>query len=432
MSDLGIRREDKHEWERRVPLTPEAVRGLVAEGLAVTVQPSPIRAFGDDDYRAAGATVAEELIGSKVVFAVKEIPARLLRRDGAYVFFSHTIKGQAHNMPLLRRLMELGCTLIDYEKITDASGRRLVLFGYHAGLAGMIDTLAVTGQRLAALGHANPFASLQLAHRYADLDAARAALGAAGEALKAAPLPEALRPFVVGFAGYGNVSRGAQEILALLPTEEVSPAALQALVEAGDAPGDRVYKVVFKEEHLVEPRGDEPFELQTYYQHPERFRSIFAPQLHRLNVLINAIYWTEAYPRLVEREALRSHTGPSRLQVIGDISCDIEGAVECTLKATTPGAPAYVYDPATGSATDGVEGPGIAMMTTDCLPCELPRESSAAFSAALAPLAGAIARADYSGACEDAGLPPEIARATILWRGQLRPDYAYLEEFLGG
>ena len=37
-----------------------------------------------------------------------------------------------------------------------------------------------------------------------------------------------------------------------------------------------------------------------------------------------------------------------RLRVIGDISCDIDGAIECTVKGTEPGEPNFVYNPATG------------------------------------------------------------------------------------
>ena len=56
MNTIGIRREDKNEWERRVPLIPAHVETLVRErDLRVLVQPSSIRAFSDADYVAAGA-----------------------------------------------------------------------------------------------------------------------------------------------------------------------------------------------------------------------------------------------------------------------------------------------------------------------------------------------------------------------------------------
>src|SRR5690606_28291981 len=275
-----------------------------ADGIAVIVQPSGIRTYADDDYRKAGATIAEDLGGCDVVFAVKEIPISLLREGGAYVLFSHTIKGQRHNMPLLRRMMELGCTLIGYERIVGEDGRRLVFFGRHAGLAGMIDTFSVLGARLAHLGYATAFSTIGLAHRYADLAAAEEAIRAAGAAL--GELPEELAPFIVGFAGYGNVSQGAQQIFDLMPHEQIEPAELPALAARDGAPRDRLFKVVFKEEHLVRPQdAANPFRLEEYYRHPERYHGIFATHAEKLSVLVNAIYWTDAYPRLITREDVR-------------------------------------------------------------------------------------------------------------------------------
>ena len=47
--------------------------------------------------------------------------------------------------------------LIDYEKMEDDQGRRLVAFGKYAGVAGMINILHGLGLRLLALGHHTPF-----------------------------------------------------------------------------------------------------------------------------------------------------------------------------------------------------------------------------------------------------------------------------------
>lgn len=414
---IGIRREDKHQWEARVPLTPDAAKTLTAQGVQVLVQPSPIRTFTSDAYEAAGATLAEDLSPASVVFAVKEIPAAQLRPGGAYVFFSHTIKGQPYNMPLLKRVIELGCTLIDYERIVDPQGRRLVFFGKHAGLAGMIDTLTVLGRRLRYLGHATPLEDLRLAYEYNDLEEAKKAI----RALRPLKLPDPVDPLVVGFTGYGNVSQGAQEIYDLLDPIEIAPEELSTPRTAG------LYKVVFREQHLVAPRQG-AFDLQEYYDHPERYRSIFDQHAPHLSVLINAIYWTERYPRLLSKDYLARANLP--LWVVGDISCDIDGSIESTVKATTPGEPAYVYDPHSGRITDGVQGTGLCMMTTDCLPCEIPRESSAAFTEALLPFAADLASVSFSGDFAKAPLPPALRPATIVWCGTLTPDYAYLQEHL--
>ena len=141
MRRIGIRREDKDPWEARAPLVPDDVARLTSSGAAeIVVQPSPQRVFSDNEYLRAGARVDEDLGACDIVLAVKEIPPELFRPGGSYAFFSHTIKGQAHNMGMLRRLMELECQLMDYERIADDRGRRLIFFSRFAGLAGAVDT----------------------------------------------------------------------------------------------------------------------------------------------------------------------------------------------------------------------------------------------------------------------------------------------------
>ncbi|MBU0492996.1 MAG: hypothetical protein KKB13_14215 [Chloroflexi bacterium] len=427
---IGIRREDKNEWERRVPLVPQDVQALRAEhDIEVYVQPSPIRAFAAEAYDQAGATMQEDLSDCPVVLAIKEIPAHLFRPNQAYVFFAHVIKGQGHNMPMLKQLLELGCTLIEYEKIVDEKGRRVVFFGNYAGLAGMIDALWALGQRLTWEGIANPFTDLHLAHDYPTLDEAEAAVAALGRRIEREGLPASVTPLVIGVAGYGNVAKGVQEILALLPHQEVAPADLANLSPTRD----HVYTVTFKEEHSVEPLApDQPFELQDYYQHPEKYRGVFARYLPHLTVLMNAIYWDKKYPRLVTKADLQAlyHGATLRLRVIGDISCDIEGGIEATVRCTDAGDPVFVYDPATSQSIDGWTGTGPVILAIDNLPGELPRESSTTFSGTLKPLVPAIARADYTVPFEDLDLPLVIKNAIITYQGQLTPNYQYIARFL--
>jgi len=433
MNTIGIRREDKNEWERRVPLIPAHVETLVRErDLRVLVQPSSIRAFSDADYVAAGALVQEDLSAADVIVAVKEIPVELLQPRKTYLFFSHTIKGQAYNMPLLRRLMELECQLIDYERILDAGNRRLIAFGEYAGLAGMLDTLAALGQRLDWEGVATPFSDLRQTHAYGDLATAREAVQMVGRRIAVEGLPEQLTPLVIGVAGYGNVSRGAQAMLDLLPTREIQPAELAALATGGEADPHLVYKIVFKEEDTVTPIDRrKSFDLQEFFAHPDRYRSRFQDYLPHLSVLVNCIYWDAPYPRLVTKEAARQlyerHLQP-RLRVIGDISCDIEGAIELTLKATELDNPTFIWDPQTGEARDGVAGRGPVIMAVDNLPCELPVESSTSFGDALSSFIPALAACDFDDDFESCALPPAFKRATILYHGQLTPAYRYLEK----
>jgi alpha-aminoadipic semialdehyde synthase len=176
----------------------------------------------------------------------------------------------------------------------------------------------------------------------------------------------------------------------------------------------------------------EPFELQRYYAHPEAFDPAFDPYLPHLDVLVNAIYWDPRYPRLVTKRTLAEQVerGALRLRVIGDISCDIDGAIECTVRATEPGEPVFVYNPRTGAEVDGVEGDGVAVMAVDILPSELPRDASSYFSRVLQPYIPALAAADYSAPFDLLALPPEIKRAVIVHRGDLTPAYRYLQDHL--
>jgi alpha-aminoadipic semialdehyde synthase len=432
---IGLRREDKSEWERRVPITPQDAASLQREhGVRVVAESSPTRAFTDAEFKEAGVPVHEDLGACPIILGIKEIPKESFEPGKTYVFFSHVIKGQPYNMPMLQKMLDMGCTLVDYERVVDEDNRRLIFFGWHAGVAGMIDTLWALGQRLAWEGIKNPFGDLHQTLAYHDLAEATSALARVRARIEAEGLPEQVTPLIVGVAGYGNVSRGAQEMLDLLPTIEIEPEDVASVAASTDYSRHHLYKVVFKEWHLVEPRSpDVVFELQDYYDHPEKYQGVFEQYLPYLTVLANAIFWTEAYPRLVTKAYLKTFFGDQakpRLRVIGDISCDVEGAIECTVKSTEPGDPIYVYDPLTGAATDGHEGPGIVIMAVEILPSELPREASTDFSRVLAPFLPAMARCDFSVPFEECDLPPEIRRAVIAYRGQLTPDYQYVREFL--
>ena len=219
-----------------MPVTPAIARYLRDEhGIEVFVQPSPIRVFTEDEFEAHGATVQEDLAECPIVFAVKEIPSSFFRPGGAYMFFSHVIKGQPYNMPMLRRLMELGCTLIDYEKVIDDQGRRLIFFGRHAGLAGMIETLHALGQAAALGRHPQPLRD-RSATRTSTTTWPRPRKPWRRRARKSGGdgLPAQAAPLTIGVTGYGNVARGAWEILNLLPVEVIEPSALSDVV---DGPG---------------------------------------------------------------------------------------------------------------------------------------------------------------------------------------------------
>lgn len=433
--EVGIMKEGKSIWERRVPLVPDDVKDLSETlGVKFVVQPSSHRIFSDEDYISAGAKLSEDLSGCALVLGIKELPKASFRKDGAYLFFSHTIKGQSYNMPMLKRLMELGCTLLDYERIADDRGRRKIFFGDYAGMAGMVDSLWALGKRLEFEGHQSPLSTLKLSHSYPSLKIAQNAIKDVGIHIKKHGLPPDIRPLVCGFAGYGNVSGGAQKIYDLLQPVEISPEQLLGMSLSDRDQMENIYKVVFREEHMVRPKDPAHiFEIQDYYEHPERYISNFSKYLSHMTILINAIYWSEAYPRLVTKKyvsRLFSGNKKNRLRVIGDISCDIGGAIECNTRATQPDNPIYVYDVDSGGSPGGFKGNGPVILAVDNLPAEFARESSEFFSMKLKDYVPLVAAVDFNAPWSTIQLPNELKRCIILHKGEFTADFEYMRQFI--
>jgi len=191
--------------------------------------------------------------------------------------------------------------------------------------------------------------------------------------------------------------------------------------------------VVFKEHDLVEPvNPEESFDLQEYYTNPHDYRGVFEKYVPHLDMLINCVYWDARYPRLLTKDYLEKlfTKGTPKLKVIGDISCDVQGSVECTEKATEIEDPIFVYNPESRDFSMGHKGEGILVMAVDILPSELPRDASSGFADVLINFVKPIADCDFAEEFEDLDLPRAIKKGLILHRGELTPDFKYIEEFL--
>lgn len=445
---IGIRHEVLYPTERRAPLIPEHVEFLVRKkALDLVVQSSPKRVFTDEEYRKAGAVIAPDLEKCNIILGVKEVPEEDYKADKTYVHFSHVVKGQPYNMPKLKRMMDLGCNLIDYEKITDDLGHRMIFFGYHAGLAGMINSLWALGLRLKEHGYETPFLRIKQSHKYRTLADAQQEISEVGNIIAEEGLPDAILPLTVGFTGYGHVSKGAQDILGLLPVKEIDPARLLKLKNRKCSPKNLLYKVVFHQEHISRHKEGHPFEKHDYYAHPHNYESLFEGYLPALTVLMNCMYWEPRFPRIVTKDAVarlfdenavtlltESTEGYNpllpKLQVIGDITCDPDGSVEITHMGTEIEDPLFVYNPDTATQTMGHTGKGILVMAVHILPSELPRESSESFSDALVHFIKPIVDCDFDESFTDLALPKPIKKALILHRGRLTPEYEYLHDHI--
>lgn len=430
---VGIRHEGLYPGERRAPLIPEHVNYLVRKKcIDIVIETSHKRAFADHEYLTAGARITTSLRDCNLILGVKEIPVEHYEAGKTYMNFAHVVKGQAENMPRLKRMMELGCNLIDYEKITDEQGHRIIFFGYFAGIAGMINTLWALGLRYKEQGIETPFLRIKQAREYKSLEDARREISEVGLVIAEEGLPEEILPLTIGFAGYGHTSMGAQELLGLLPVKEISPEKLLMLKNRKCSPKNLIYKVVFKQDHFASHIEGKPFDKADYYTNPQNYKSIFEQYLPGLSVLMNCIYWEPRFPRLVTKDSLDRlfSDGIPKLTVIGDISCDHDGAIEITHKGTEPEDPLFVYNPETRSPVMGYKGTGMLVMAVHILPSEVPREASTAFSNVLVHYLKPVVDCDFDESFTELILPKAIKKALILHKGRLTPDYLYLLKYL--
>ncbi|MCX6256675.1 MAG: alanine dehydrogenase, partial [Bacteroidia bacterium] len=146
---LGVLRETKTPPDRRVVLTPDQVLEVMQRfpDVEVHVQPSEIRCYKDSEYLLRGELLRDDLDQCDILIGVKEVKIDKLIENKTYIFFSHTIKKQAHNRELIREIIRKKITLLDHEVFTDTSGARLVAFGRWAGIVGTYNGLIAYGIR---------------------------------------------------------------------------------------------------------------------------------------------------------------------------------------------------------------------------------------------------------------------------------------------
>ncbi|KAJ7329674.1 hypothetical protein JRQ81_015848 [Phrynocephalus forsythii] len=300
-SALAIRREDVSVWERRAPLAPRHVKLLTNLGYKVLVQPSNRRAIHEKEYIKAGGIIQEDISKACLIIGVKRPPEDKLIPNKNYAFFSHTIKAQEANMPLLDEILRKNIRLIDYEKMVDHKGRRVVAFGKWAGVAGIINILHGMGLRFLALGHHTPFMHIGMAHNYRNSSQAVQAVRDAGYEISLGLMPKSIGPITFVFTGTGNVSQGAQEMFSALPAEFVEPHELKEVSRTGDL--RKVYATVISRHHHLVRKSDGVYDPVEYDKHPELYISRFNTEIAPYTTcLINGIYWEQNTPRLLSRE----------------------------------------------------------------------------------------------------------------------------------
>ncbi|NXN26485.1 AASS protein, partial [Nycticryphes semicollaris] len=441
-SVLAIRREDVNAWERRAPLAPKHVKELTQMGYKVLVQPSNRRAFHEKDYIKAGGIIQEDISEASLIIGVKRPPEDKLIPKKNYAFFSHTIKAQEANMPLLDEILRQEIRLFDYEKMVDHKGMRVVAFGKWAGVAGMINILHGLGLRFLALGHHTPFMHIGMAHNYRNSSQAVQAVRDAGYEISLGLMPKSVGPLTFVFTGTGNVSKGAQEMFNALPCEFVEPHELKEVSRSGDL--RKVYGTVLSRHHHLVRKRDGLYDPVDYDKHPELYTSRFNTDIAPYTTcLINGIYWEQHTPRLLSRQdaqnllvPVRSPGGategcpvlPHKLLAICDISADTGGSIEFMTECTTIDSPFCMYDADQHIIHDSVEGSGILMCSIDNLPAQLPIEATEYFGDMLFPYIEEMLVSEGSEPLESQNYSSVVRDAVIASNGSLTAKYEYIQK----
>ena len=392
---IGIIREGKEPADRRVPLTPVQCREVSIRfpQVDLVVQRSPVRAFTDAEYIDAGVRVVDDLSDRELILGVKEVPLYMLLPEKSYLFFSHTIKEQPHNRKLMRAVLDRNITLIDHELLTDRHGERVLAFGYWAGVVG-----AYNGFRAWQLVHGGPV--LKPAHECHDLEELE-------RHLHAYPLPKDLR---IVLTGGGRVGKGAMGVLERAGVERVDA---RSFVD-GDFSGP-VYTALGTKD-LYRRSDGSPFDRNAFHKDPSGHYAEFLPYARKASIYMACHFWDPRGPKILDADGLRDPE--LGIEVIADISCDIGGPIDSTLRASTIAEPFYGYEPVSGAEVKaGTEG-SITVMAVDNLPCELPRDASEAFGLDLMErVLPDLVNGDESGM---------IQRATIASKGTLTEPFTHL------
>jgi hypothetical protein len=402
MITIGIIREGKNPPDKRVSLTPTHCSQLLKKytNLQIVVQPSMVRAFADTEYSAVGIELNEDLSGCDIILGVKEVPVDMLIPGKNYMFFSHTIKKQPYNQKLLQAILEKKISLVDYELLTDEKGTRLLGFGKYAGIVGCYNAFRGWGLKYGIY-------NLKPAHQCADRFEAE-------QELNKVTLPG---NFKMVMTGGGRVASGALEILEKIKIRKVSPQ--EYLNKFFDEP---IYTQLSAKDY-VRLRSGEPFTTSDFYKNPGNFVSDFFQYAMQSDMYVPCHFWDPAAPVIFTREdALHDRF---RIRLVADISCDVNGPIASTIRASTIANPFYGYDPDTDLETEFYDRDTIGVMAIDNLPCELPKDASEYFGAELmANILPEILEKPYSEIIER-------ARETD-FAGNLTPRFHYLSEYALG
>lgn len=396
---LGLLRERKTPPDTRVALTPVQCVALQNRfpQVKVLVESSPERCFSDEEYRAAGIEVVSDISVCDVLLGIKEIPGAFLIPGKTYFFFSHTIKKQPYNLHMLQEILHRGIRLIDYETLRWENGQRVLGFGRFAGIVGAYNGLLTWGKksgkfRLKPAWQCEDYRELLAEAGGTDIGNIRMVL-----------------------TGGGRVAGGALDFLRNLRITEVTP--YQFIHRSYDEP---VF-VHLNSPEIYRHKEGKPWDTGYFYKHHNEYESSFGDFLPHCDLLLNGIFWTADLPRLFEKEDTAAAS--FKISVIADISCDVDGSVPITYKATTIQDPVIGWNRRTLQPCEPFTPDSIDIMAVGNLPNELPCDASEEFGENL--LHYVIPEFLKEGS-------RMVEEATICSGGNLTAHYQYLQDWVSG
>ncbi|MAZ28291.1 MAG: alanine dehydrogenase [Cytophagaceae bacterium] len=397
---FAIIKERKNPPDRRVVFPPQLLEDASAKfpQAQFIVEPSNVRIFSDDAYRAAGFEVTSHIADADVMIGVKEVPINALIDSKKYFFFSHTIKKQPYNRGLLQAILDKNIELYDHEVITNENGGRLIGFGRYAGLVGTYNGIRAWGLKYDTW-------SLPKADDLPDLK------GMLGE-LNNVELP----PIKICLTGSGKVAGGSREILEHMNIRRVGA---DAFINKDFS--EPVYCNIDVLDYNKRIDG-KPGDLKEFFTDPSSYKTDFYRFARVTDFFIAGHFYGDGAPYLFTREDAKKDD--FNIKLVADISCDIDGPVASTIRPSTIEDPLYGYDPLNEREVAYDDPNAITVMAVDNLPCELPKDASEGFGKMfLAHVLPAFFNKDKNGI---------LARARMTHNGKLTPRYAYLQDFIDG
>jgi alanine dehydrogenase len=397
---FGIVKERKNPPDRRVVFTPEELVRLQQQHPEVTVQveSSDIRVFSDADYASLGITVTDDISDCDVFFGVKEIPVDALLPNKKYFFFSHTIKKQSHNQKLLRAILDKNIELYDHETIVDVNNKRLIGFGRYAGIVG-----AYNGFRAFGI-------------KYDLFNLPKAETLKSKEDLVARLKRQTLPNIKIVLTGHGKVGMGAKEILDGMKIKQVSTNDFLTKIYS-----QAVYTQIDVLDYNKRWDG-QVLDKTDFYRNPQEYTSNFERFTKVADIFMAGHFHANGSPAILTLEMLKK--SDFKIKVVADISCDVEGPIASTLRASTIAEPFYGFLPSENKEVPYTHPGSIMVMAVDNLPCELPKDSSEGFGEMfMEHVIPAFFNNDKDGI---------LARAKMTDNGKLTTRFAYLQEYVDG